>query len=212
MTASNTFPVIIIGAGGHANVVIDTLREMGMEIYGILTPDLSKGDICHGVKVLGGDDDIGAYPNSKYVLANGIGMLPNINIREKLAKRFRAEGYEFVTLVHPKSIISKSVAIADGAQVMAGSVCQPDVKIGKDTIINTSVSVDHDCVIGDSCHVAPGAVLCGEVIVGNNVFIGSGVVITQGVTIGDNSIVAAGSIVHKDVAANTKVIQKRATM
>ena len=57
---------------------------------------------------------------------------------------------------------------------MAGSVIKAGTTIKKNTIINSRVTIDHDCIIGKNVHIVPGAILCGNVKVGNNAFIGAG--------------------------------------
>lgn len=47
------------------------------------------------------------------------------------------------------------------------------------------------------------------VSIGKHCWIGSNVVILKGVTIGDNSVIGAGCVIHKDVAANTVVVNKQ---
>ena len=78
---------------------------------------------------------------------------------------------------------------------MAGVVIQPGSRIGKNSIVNTKASVDHDCIIGDHVHISPGVTLSGGVTVGSTVHIGSGATIIQGMRIGDNCLVAAGAVV-----------------
>jgi UDP-perosamine 4-acetyltransferase len=79
---------------------------------------------------------------------------------------------------------------------MAGAVIQNDCVIGKNSIINTNVTIDHGSKIGNSCHVAPGAVVCGDVLMGNNCFIGAGSIVTEGTKLADNTIVKAGQVVN----------------
>ena len=57
---------------------------------------------------------------------------------------------------------------------MAGAVLQPGVLVGRNTVINTSASIAHDCRVGQHCHIAPGVTLSGGVEVGDNVLIGAG--------------------------------------
>lgn len=39
---------------------------------------------------------------------------------------------------------------------MAGAVVNADAHIGMGGIINTGVSIDHDCVLGMGVHLSPG--------------------------------------------------------
>jgi UDP-3-O-[3-hydroxymyristoyl] glucosamine N-acyltransferase len=65
-------------------------------------------------------------------------------------------GFKLPVIIHPKAVVAKDVEIGEGVFVAAGSVINPGTRIGRNAIINTSSSVDHDCEIGDFVHVAPG--------------------------------------------------------
>lgn len=195
-------PVIVLGAGGHAKVIAEALNLSGVTILGFITPDKESGDKFCGLKVLGNDSVITKYDRDEIVLANGLGALPGHTMRWSLARQMRDWGYRFTAVIHPSAIISSSVTLAEGVQIMAGSVIQPNVKLGLDSIVNTGVLLDHDCNVSDNCHLAPGVVCSGDVIVKKNVHIGTGTKIIQGISIGENSVVAAGSILYKNVPAN----------
>ena len=64
----------------------------------------------------------------------------------------------------------------------------PFTKIEDDVIVNTSVTIDHECYVGYGSNISPGAVLSGNVKIGKKSFIGANSVIKEGVEIGDNVI------------------------
>ena len=200
-------PIIIVGSGGHAGVVLEVLQEQKLQVLGLIDPSKKLGEKYFGIEVIGDDNSILDFPSNKILLANGLGSLPNNNQRWNLAKKMRQLGYQFISIVHPKAIISKSVSLAEGSQIMAGCILQHDVSIGLDSIVNTGSIIDHDCKIGSNCHIAPGSVLSGNVIVGDGVHIGTGVAVIQERKIGKNAIIAAGSVIYKDVQPNTTFIQ-----
>ena len=202
-------PVIVLGAGGHAKVVIETLSQAGHQIIGVVAPDYPAGNQFCGYKVLGGDDAISTYSAGSIVLANGIGVLPGQHQRWRIAALLREQGYSFVTIVHPSAIVANDVILAEGVQVMAGAIIQPGSRIGQDTIINTGARIDHDCSIAANCHVAPGVVCSGGVALGEGGYLGTGAVLIQNVCVGEHSVVAAGSVIYKDVSANVTFIQAR---
>lgn len=209
MNRDKNRPVIILGAGGHATVVADALRQSGRKIIGLLTPDAKPGAELCGSIVLGDDQALDEYSPDAIELANGIGAMPGNNARWHQSAQMRELGYRFISVIHPSAVIAEGVALAEGVQIMAGAVIQPGVGIGRDSIINTGVLLDHDCVIGGSCHIAPGAVCSGGVRMGDGVHLGTGSVIIQGISIGLGSVVAAGSVVYRDISDNTTFIQKR---
>ncbi len=192
-------PVLVVGGGGHAKVVIDVLQKVGREIIGIVDGGVAKGTMVLGVPVLGGDEYLSRYTGGGVDLANGIGSLPGCNARWEVTGRLRQQGYRFIRVIHPSVILGACVDISEGVQIMAGCVIQPCVTVGEDTILNTGTTVDHDCRIGRCCHVAPGVSLCGGVCVGDFVHIGTGANIIQEVTISAEKVVKAGALVSVDL-------------
>ena len=193
-------PVIVLGGGGHAKVVIDTLLAGGATVTGLCDPALSPGDKGPlGIPVLGGDDALDAHPPADFVLANGIGSTGSTKLRRQVFERAKANGYAFATVVHPSASVARDVTLAEGAQVMAGAVVQPGAVLERNCLVNTGASVDHDCVIGAHAHVAPGVTLCGGVWIGPGTHLGTGACVIQGIRIGGERLVVAGSVVVADL-------------
>jgi acetyltransferase EpsM len=90
--------------------------------------------------------------------------------------------------------------------VFHNSVIQAGAAIGSHCIINTSASIDHDCVLADFVHVSPNATISGNVTVGEGTHIGAGATIIQGVTIGKWCTIGAGAVVIRDVPDNATVV------
>jgi len=143
----NSLPVIVLGAGGHARVLIDALLLNSVKLLGMTDVNHQSQSLL-GVSYLGGDDVIEKYSPSEINLVNGIGSVSQPYLREKIFNRFKALGYGFINVIHPSSIIAKDVKLGEGVQVMAGAIIHSGSQIGSNTIINTQASVDHDCRIG----------------------------------------------------------------
>lgn len=200
--------VFIIGAGGHAKVLVDCLRD-DSEI--IIAGFLDKNEQLHGklildFKVLGCEEDIlRKYSVMDIRLINGVGSVNLPLQREKVFNKFKNTGYCFLNVKHPTSYLGYEVQLGEGVQLFARSTIQPGCKIGNNVIINTQTLIDHDCYIGDHVHLAPGVICCGNVTIGKGTHIGSGAVLLQGVTIGEYCLVAAGAIVTRDIESHCKV-------
>jgi UDP-perosamine 4-acetyltransferase len=198
-------PVILLGAQGHAKVVLDVLRECGFEVLGFITREAGEKGALQGIASLGDEAALERYAPDKVMLANGVGTVGPTARRRALFDRMHARGYRFATLVHPHACVARSAVLGEGAQIMAGAVLQPDVRIGANTIINTSASIDHDCLIGEHVHIAPGVTLSGAVRVGDRSHIGTGAAVIQGVAIGEDAFVAAGAVVTANVQPRRRV-------
>lgn len=194
--------LILIGSGGHAKVIADTLSIQGRKITACVTLDTNLDTFC-GVPVIGGDSELEKYSPKDAVLVNGIGSIPGKIARWEISKKYRALGYQFLTVLHPSAFISACAHISNGAQIMAGALIQAGVTIGEDTIVNTGAILDHDCDVGANCHIAPGVTCSGEVSIGESCHVGTGATIIQRVLIGPRSVVTAGAIVKKDLPAGS---------
>lgn len=194
--------VIVIGAGGHAKVVLSSLDRMGVQTLGLVDADPARhGGTVLGRPVLGGDAAVLDHPPAAVRLVNGIGGSGPPRLRAAVQRRFAEQGYRFLTVLDPTAIIGPDVEIGEGAQVLAGAVVQPGCRIGVGVIVNSRAAVDHDCRIGDFAHVAPGATLSGDVRVGPLTLIGVGAAVRQGIEIGAETVVGAGAAVVNDLAA-----------
>lgn len=195
--------VIIIGAGGHATVVADTLLARGTRVLGFTDADASRhGSKVCGLPVLGDDRILAKYNRSEVLLANGVGSVgravAGLNSRRTVQQSLAEHGWRFSAVVHPTAIVSPFAQIAGSVQLFAGSIVQPGARIGEGCIVNSGAIVEHDVVLGDFTHVAPGAVVCGDVSIGEDCHIGAGAVVRQALRLGSATVIGVGAVVVSD--------------
>lgn len=201
-----TLPLIIIGNGGHAQVLVDLLRRQDLEIIGYASPagaavSTNGADLKH----IGDDDAVLSYPARSVRLVNGVGSIGDGNGRKTVFEKFRNKNYQFASAIHDTSIIAGDVTMGEGAQVMAGVIVQTGCRLRDNIVLNTGCRVDHHCEVGDHCHISPGAVLAGSVKLGEDVHVGAGATIIQDIAIGTGCLIAAGSLVAESVPSNSRV-------
>jgi sugar O-acyltransferase (sialic acid O-acetyltransferase NeuD family) len=181
--------MLLYGASGHAKVIISCLQANEESVVGIFDDDLSK-------KELGQIPVVGNYrpdyePQEELIISIGAN-----HIRQQVAAFIQ---HRFGKVVHPSAIVDKSVKVGEGTVILHNTVLQAEVQVGKHVIINTSASVDHDCIIEDFAHIAPRATLCGNIYVGEKTIIGAGTIVTPNLKIGKNCLIAAGSVITKNI-------------
>ncbi len=192
--------VYVIGAGGHAKVVIDTMRAAQIPVAGILEDDNRRHtQPVLGTQIIGDTALLRQQPATPAVIAVG-----DNSKRRQLAERLPKTNW--ITVIHPRTVIAGSVSIGVGTVIFAGAIIQPDTQIGAHTIVNTGATIDHDCRLDDYVHLAPGSHLCGTVTVGEGAIIGAGAVVLPGISIGAGSIIGAGATVIRDVPPLTTVV------
>jgi len=200
-------PKIIIGAGGHARVLISVLKTLNINILGIVDVEFNKiGNRLKDIPVLGNDDKILSYLPDDIELVNGIGSVSSTEKRKDIYAKFKNDGYSFANIVHPSAIIMNEVTLGEGVQIMAGVIVQTGCVIGDNAIVNTGAIVDHDCIIGDHVHLAPGVVLSGGINIGDMTHIGAAATVIQGVEIGQRVVVGAGAVVITDIPSGVKAL------
>ncbi len=181
----------LFGASGHAKVVAEILKQLGIRLEGIIDDDKS---LKHFIEL-----KVKHSINSEQLPTPAIVSIGQNSSRKRIVERLQSHGVEFGKAIHPTAIISDDVKIGEGTVVMPLSVVQPGTNIGKHCIINTGAIIEHDCQIEDYAHISPNATLCGGITVGEGSWIGAGTTIIQGVKIGKWCVIGAGSVVTKDI-------------
>ncbi|MEZ5479949.1 MAG: acetyltransferase [Thiolinea sp.] len=194
----------LLGAGGHARVVLDMAQSLG-----------------HWERILFLDD---AFPERNQVQDIPVcGRLMQLNtlfrtgddwlvaIGANSARRFWLQHFSHLlppalTLVHPSAVISRQAHIGAGSVVMPGAIINTGSHIGPGCIINTAATVDHDCQLQEAVHISPGAHLAGGVQVGACSWLGVGSSVRQGIRIGSQVMVGAGAAVVSDIADQLTVV------
>jgi sugar O-acyltransferase (sialic acid O-acetyltransferase NeuD family) len=145
--------ILIIGAGGHAKVVAETLALCGnYELIGFVDDKVEAGtEIVPGIKVLGNVASAPKFEFDSFFVAIG-----NNTLRENLHKKFASSKMP-VVLIHPYSCISPSARIAEGSIVLPGAVISAGAVVGTACIIGSNVHIDHETIIGDYCHIRNGS-------------------------------------------------------
>jgi sugar O-acyltransferase (sialic acid O-acetyltransferase NeuD family) len=198
----------LIGAriDGQAGVVLDVLsyfKNIKVVAFFDNTAEL-KGTYINGIPVVGCIDaateeslsDIDMYHIS----------IGDNKARLDLYRKLKKRKLDFLTIVHPTAVVSKTAKICEGCFIGAQSVVQNNSIISNVSIINTAAVIEHDNVVGEAAHVAPRACTAGRVKIGDMSFIGIGAVIIPNIVIGELSFIAAGAVITKDVSDQTMMM------
>jgi acetyltransferase EpsM len=193
----------VVGAGGHAKVVVDALFASGHEVLGFYddNPALLGVEPIPGVKVLGDTKDLpGELEKRKSVVILAVG---ENRIRYRLSRRLFVP---YGVACAPSAVFGRGVQVGKGSMVLPSATVNIDTVIGEHVILNTSCSVDHDCAIADFVHIGPGTHLGGDIIVGEGTFIGVGSSVIPGIRIGRWSVIGAGAVVTQDLPDNCTAV------
>ncbi len=181
--------VVLVGAGGHAKVVLDSLEQANTPVAGVFDSNLRESFL--GYPYLGNNDDFMAAGITTFIIAIG-----NNKVRKNIAKETSPTK---VNAIHPQSFVSPRAQLGVGNMIMANTTINAHCIIGNHCIINTNASVDHDCQLEDFVHISPQAGLGGNVKVGEGTHIGIGAQVIQNIKIGKWVTVGAGAVVINDI-------------
>lgn len=199
--------VVIVGAGGHAQVVADILlraQDQGEAICPIGYVDDNsalRGETLLDLPVLGTIADLQSLPHDAIIVAIG-----DNHTRRKMFDRLHSQGERFAIAKHPAAIVAPNVRFGVGTVVCAGAIINPGSMIGSNVILNTASSVDHHNHIANHVHIAPGAHVGGDVAIGEGTLIGIGATVMPQRRIGAWSVVGAGSLAHRDVPDHVTIV------
>lgn len=189
--------VMVIGAGGHAKVVVDCLEQENKYQIDNIIDDVPPSYFMGQYKIEKREQ------NNDYISVNAIIAIGNPIHRKNIANQLKSN---FIMTIHPNAIVSKHAKIGEGSQVFATAVINAAAVIGKHCIINTGAIIEHDCILSDYVHIAPNATLGGGVKIGTATHIGIGASVLQNITIGENVTIGAGAVVTKDIPDNCTAV------
>ena len=153
--------LIIVGAGGHARVVLDTVLKNGdYEVIGFADDHLFTGmEVSEGYQVIASTNSLDMFRDSidHFIVAVG-----DNKARSFLFQNLK-NNYEPATIIHPDATIAKNVEIGEGTVILAQSVVNSHVKIGQNCLINSLCLIDHGTTIGEHSHIAQGTIIGSDV-------------------------------------------------
>lgn len=175
--------IALIGAGGHAKVVLSSAQSTGLEIEGFV--DSKVQDFCGLTKL---DDD---YIPQNAAISFGATKPEALKNRHEVYEQYLAKGAKFPAVVSKSAIIQDNVEIGDGCFIAPSANINHSAAIKENTIINTGAIIEHDVKIGSGCHIAPGAVVLGGAEIEDFCMIGSSAVILPNAKLESGSLVKA---------------------
>src|SRR4051794_2418417 len=131
--------LLLIGAGGHAKVVIELIRaEARFELVGLVDQKASPREFF-GVPVIGQDDDLPRLLQGGITHAHV--AIGNNHRREAVGQELVRLGFKLASAISLAAHISPSAQVGAGVAIMAGAVVNADSRVGDLAIINTGASV-----------------------------------------------------------------------
>lgn len=191
--------IAVYGAGGfgrEVKMLIDQINAVSKtyEFIGYFDDGVDKGTMVNGFPVLGGRDELNAFPGP-LCIAFAIGAPAT---KKKIIDNIVNDKVSYPSLAHPNVLIGHDdVTIGEGCIICAGCIITINIRIGNFVILNLACTVGHDTVIEDYASFMPGVNISGEVLIKEGVYVGTGAKIINQLEIGRFTVVGAGAVVSK---------------
>ena len=192
--------LIIVGAGGYAKSVLDSLDYERLVVHGFiderrdLREHMGFPVVAHSLEELEDPE--------RYVYFIAIGSNPK---RRVWFDRIVEAGLELITVVDRSARVSSMSELGRGCFVGKLAIVNADVSVGDDVVVNTMALIEHGCKVGDHANISTKAAINGDVRVGDGSFVGSSSVVAGQLSIGSWTVVGAGAVVVKDVGSGVTV-------
>lgn len=189
-----TINLSIIGAGGHAKVVMESLNYTAKDYkVNFFDETISASNVLLEKYRVSPLKDFEVLDEYFHVAIGSNSLRARISQDAIILKK------NFLTISHRLAVVSANALIREGVFLAANSIVASEAIIKQGCIINHAAIVDHDCIIGKFSHIAPNSTLGGGVTIGKQCLIGAGAIILPNISIGDFSVIGAGSVVTKNI-------------
>ena len=203
--------VIIIGAGGHAaeideyityNQKVSGIKELN--IVGFLDDNpASYASYKFSAPLIGGASDHKVIKGHGYIIA-----IAGLKYRRSFVDRFKAEGAQFVSVIHHSAYVSPSAIIGEGSIIGPNANIGPNVQVGKYTLINARCSIGHDTRVGNYNFISPNVCFSGFTEIGDENLFGINGATIPGIKIGNRNKITAGMIIDQDIGDDNVVFYR----
>lgn len=198
--------LIIIGARGYGREVYN----LAVQCTGFGKEYIVKGFLDDKTDAL---DDFVGYPEilgnvEDYVIEESdifTCALGNVKWKKHYVNLILSKGGEFISLVHPTTIINFNVKIGKGLIVFMYSIISNDCLVGDFVTIQGFVAIGHDSEIGNWVHLNAYSFIGGYSFIGDEVTLNTRATVLPKVKVGKNAVVGAGSVVLRNVLESTTV-------
>ena len=185
--------LLIVGGGGHGRSVAEAAELSGtFDVVGFLDDALPIGQPVLRRVVLGAVANLSQLDSYRVACDQVIVAVGNNTVREKLVKQLIDAGFDIASVIHPRAVVSPSVALGIGSAVMAGAIVGTEAQLGVGVIVNCGAVVDHHAKVGDFAHLGVSACMAGGSILGRNAWLQAGCALGYGVEVAAGAVLTPG--------------------
>ena len=186
----------MIGAGGHAASLTETIHALGLTLKLVVDPNSSAESDFRGIATAKTVPDTSLRGTESFVIAVGDNYTRK-SLRDTLLRGVPTE--RLAILIHPSASVSTTASIAHGSVVLQNAVIGTSARLEEGCIVNSGAIVEHECVLHAYSSLGPGSTLGGRTRIGGRSAVSIGATVAHGLDIGNDTIVGASAYVHRDL-------------
>ncbi|AZL86071.1 acetyltransferase [Aliivibrio salmonicida] len=190
--------LLIIGAGGFAKSIIDSINHTEVELVGFI--DTYKQGYHQDYPIIANDIN-GILNPDNYVYFIGVG---EPHSRYNFLHLLKEKQLKLINIIDSSAMVSRNVELGEGIYIGKMCIINSDSRLQDGVVVNTRSLIEHGNVIGCCTNISTNVVLNGDVVVGDRTFVGSCTVVNGQITIGSQSIIGSGSVVIRNI--NDKIV------
>ena len=192
--------LVIIGAGGCAKSVVDSIVTQEWDFCGFIDRNREKHSHL-GFPVLAHTlEEMPEREKYHYIIAIG-----NNRIRKYYYDLLKGYGLRLASIVDSTAMISSRSSIGEGCFVGKMAIINGCATVKDNCIINTKALVEHGAFVHPHVNMSTNATINGDVILQEGSFLGSASVVIGQLSVGEWAVVGAGAIVIHNVEAFSTV-------
>ena len=197
--------IIVFGAGEFGELILNLSKFNDIDIcaFGDDSPK-NEGREIDGIPILNTSDLIDF--SLKKNINNAICAIGDNKVRSQKYQFLKKEGFNMLSIVHPKSLIDTKVEYGNNVIIEMGTAIHTCSIIGNNVFLGGDALIGHHNKIGNHVLIGGNVSFGGSVITEDYVSIGVGASIKPGVKLGRGSVIGVGAAVINDVLPGTTVV------
>ena len=188
--------IVIYGVGRlaeYAAYLIDNDTKNTVSAFCMKEEYLPDTKSINNLPVIEFEDLVTKYPPNEYQLFIAVGIN---KIRHDIFNEVKQKGYTMTSYISSKAIIWDNLVYGENVWVGEGSIIQPFVSIGDNSIL-FGANIGHHSTL-ESHTLLSGSTIGGNVTVGEYSVLGLNSSVQQNISIGAKNIIGMGCIIEKD--------------
>ena len=193
--------LLVVAASGLATEVLALESVLDRYDDFVLVDDdvrLCGTDVA-GVRVVGGLDEVKAYPEHDVLVCPGSGQ-----VRRAMVHRLAGFGVtqeRYARVIHPSVDVPRGCTVGRGSIVLAQVAMTAQVTLGEHVVVMPNCTLTHDDHVADYATLCAGVTLGGGVVVGEAAYLGMNASVRQRLVIGPRSTLGMGAALLHDLPA-----------